>query len=130
VQTVAVNDTIVTAACRMRDDGVGTVVVLDGEGRPQGILTDRDVALRVCAEGRNPLRTTVGETMTTPVDAITEDTAIDWAVNRMAERQVRRLVVVDDEGVLVGLLSMDDVLELLTEEVQDIGSLLRRQMPA
>lgn len=127
VQTVELDDTIVTAACRMRDEEVGTLVILDGEGRPQGIVTDRDLALRVCAEGRNPVRAEVREAMTAPVDAVTEDTSIDWALNRMAERKVRRLVVVDDDGVLVGLLSIDDVLELLAEEAQDVGVLLRAQ---
>lgn len=129
VETVEADDTIVTAACRMRDESVGTLVILDGAGRPQGIVTDRDIALRVCAEGRAPARTRVGDVMTSPVDAVTDDTTIDWAMNRMAERRVRRLVVVDDDGVLVGLLAMDDVLALLVDEAQDIGVLLRRQAP-
>lgn len=130
VETVTADDTVVVATRRMKTERVGTLVVLDTEGRPQGILTDRDIALRVVGETRDPEKTRVADVMTAPVDAINEDTTIDWALHRMADRGVRRLVVVDDDGVMAGLLSMDDVLALLIEEAEDLGALLRQQLPA
>jgi CBS domain-containing protein len=130
VETVTAEDDVVVAARRMKTERVGTLVVLDSEGRPEGILTDRDIALRVVGEIRDPEKTRVSDIMTAPVDAINEDTTIDWALHRMADRGVRRLVVVDDDGVMAGLLSMDDVLALLIEEAEDLGALLRQQLPA
>jgi CBS domain-containing protein len=130
VETAAADDSVRVASNRMKVERVGTLVVLDSDGRPEGIVTDRDIALRVVGERRDPDTTPLSAVMTSPVDAINEDTTIDWALHRMADRGVRRLVVVDDEGMMSGLLSMDDVLALLIEEAQDVGSLLRQQLPA
>lgn len=130
VETAAADESVRVASNRMKVERVGTLVVLDRDGRPEGIVTDRDIALRVVGERRDPDTTPLSTVMTSPVDAINEDTTIDWALHRMADRGVRRLVVVDDEGMMSGLLSMDDVLALLIEEAQDVGSLLRQQLPA
>lgn len=130
VETAAADDSVWVASNRMKVERVGTLVVLDSDGRPEGIVTDRDIALRVVGERRDPDTTPLSAVMTSPVDSINEDTTIDWALHRMADRGVRRLVVVDDEGMMSGLLSMDDVLALLIEEAQDVGSLLRQQLPA
>lgn len=130
VETAAADESVRVASNRMKVERVGTLVVLDSDGRPEGIVTDRDIALRVVGERRDPDTTPLSAVMTSPVDAINEDTTIDWALHRMADRGVRRLVVVDDEGMMSGLLSMDDVLALLIEEAQDVGSLLRQQLPA
>ena len=130
VETAAADESVRVASNRMKVERVGTLVVLDRDGRPEGIVTDRDIALRVVGERRDPDTTPLSAVMTSPVDAINEDTTIDWALHRMADRGVRRLVVVDDDGMMSGLLSMDDVLALLIEEAQDVGSLLRQQLPA
>jgi len=130
VETAAADDSVRVASNRMKVERVGTLVVLDSDGRPEGIVTDRDIALRVVGERRDPDTTPLSAVMTSPVDSINEDTTVDWALHRMADRGVRRLVVVDDEGMMSGLLSMDDVLALLIEEAQDVGSLLRQQLPA
>lgn len=130
VETAAADESVRVASNRMKVERVGTLVVLDRDGRPEGIVTDRDIALRVVGERRDPDTTPLSTIMSSPVDAINEDTTIDWALHRMADRGVRRLVVVDDEGMMSGLLSMDDVLALLIEEAQDVGSLLRQQLPA
>jgi CBS domain-containing protein len=103
---------------------VGTVVVVGDAKRPAGILTDRDVALRCVAEGRDPDVTTVGDLMTRPAACVEESTPIESALARMAGAHARRLVVVDDDGGLVGILALDDVLELLAEEAATIGRLV------
>jgi signal-transduction protein with cAMP-binding, CBS, and nucleotidyltransferase domain len=110
--------------------GVGTVVVLGGDGRPAGILTDRDITLRCVAERRDPDTTRVGSVMSVPVTCVHESTPIESALARMAGVHARRLVVVDEDERLVGILALDDVLELLAEELTIIGKLLRQRTGA
>jgi CBS domain-containing protein len=109
---------------------VGTVVVLGEDRKPLGILTDRDLAVRCVAEGRDPDATDVRSVMSAPVTRVHESTPIESALARMAGARARRLVVVDDEERLVGILALDDVLELLAEEATSIGKLLSQRKSA
>lgn len=130
VHVASPDETVGAAAARMADADVGTVVVLGGDRRPVGILTDRDIALRCVARGLDPERTEVREVMTTPLACVRESTPIESGLARMAGAHARRLVVVDDEERLVGLLALDDVLELLAEEATAIGTLVRKRSGA
>jgi len=124
VQITSPDETVRAVARRMAASGVGTVVVL-GEGRrPLGILTDRDVTVRCVAQARDPDATPVGEVMSAPAACVHESTPIESALSRMAGTGGRRLVVVDGEERLVGILALDDVLELLAEEAATIGRLV------
>jgi CBS domain-containing protein len=111
----------------MRGADVGTLIVVDDERRPIGVVTDRDVVLRCVAEGRDPDATPLSGVMTTPVACVGESTAIEEALQRMAGVPARRLAVNDAEGRLAGILALDDVLDLLIEESEAIGRLLRRR---
>jgi CBS domain-containing protein len=124
VQVAWPDETVRAVAERMAAAGVGTVVVLDSDQHPTGILTDRDVALRCVAARRDPDTTAVRDVMSEPVACIHESTPIESALSRMTSVRARRLAVVDDEERLVGVLALDDVLELLAEEVATIGKLL------
>ena len=124
VQVASPDETVRAVAERMAAAGVGTVVVLDSDQRPAGILTDRDVALRCVAARRDPDTTAVRDVMSAPVACIHESTPIESALSRMTGVRARRLAVVDDEERLVGVLALDDVLELLAAEVTTIGKLL------
>ena len=115
------------AARRMQKADVGALVVVDSEQRPLGVLTDRDVALRCVADGRDPDRTTISALMTAPAICVQETTPIEDALSRMLAIPARRLVVTDDAGLLVGILALDDVAELLAEESGQIGRLLARR---
>ena len=117
------------AAERMHQRAVGTLVVTDDEKRPVGILTDRDLVERVLAQALDPTATTVGEVMTHAPETVSEQDAIEQAIAIMRRTRCRRLPVVDESGQLVGLLSLDDVLQLLAEELSDVGQLLERQTP-
>jgi CBS domain-containing protein len=110
----------------MAEHGVGTLVVLDERQHPTGVLTDRDVVVRLVAKGLDPNSTPIDEIMSTPAECIDESTPIEEGLARMAGVRARRLVVTRDDGRLVGVLALDDVLELLAEEAQSIGRLLRR----
>lgn len=118
------------AAQRMNDRNVGTLVVLDNQQRPIGIVTDRDLALRVVAKGLAPQSTTVGQVMTECPETVGEDTSIEAALTVMRAGPYRRLPVVDDDGRLVGLVSVDDVLDLLAEEFSEVRQLLARESPS
>lgn len=124
-----VDETVRDGACRMRDNNVGTLVVLDDERRPIGIITDRDIVTRVVTEDIDPAYTTLDEVMTRELRSVHESTSIEEALRVMERTGVRRLVVLTDDGSLAGILSVDDVVELLAQETGSIGRLLRREAP-
>jgi CBS domain-containing protein len=126
VHVASAQESVREAARRMREADVGALVVVDGERRPVGVVTDRDVVLRCVAEGRDPDATPLASVMTAPVACVAESTAIEEALRRMAGASARRLAVTDAEGRLAGILALDDVLDLLVEESEAIGRLLRR----
>jgi CBS domain-containing protein len=113
----------------MNSRNVGTLVVLDEEKHPIGIVTDRDLAIRVVGKGLDPGSTPVGSLMTQLPEVVNEDTAIEAALGTMRRGPHRRVLVVNDQRELVGLLSLDDILELLSEEFADIGKLVKGESP-
>ena len=127
IQIMSPDDSVLEAARLMQKESVGTVIVVGDGRRPLGIVSDRDVTVRCVAEGRDPAGTTVRQLMTGPVAGVSETTPIEDALRRMASMQTRRLLVVDREGALVGVLSLDDVLELLAEEAVSIGRIVARR---
>lgn len=106
--TVGADETLEAAARRMRELGVGALPVLD-RGLLCGMVTDRDVAVRGVAAGADPRRAPVRDAMTTQVLACREDDEIEEAARRMESGAVRRLVVLDREGELSGMLSVEDL---------------------
>ena len=118
------------AARRMHDRNVGTLVVCDQARRPVGMLTDRDLAVRVVAAGRDPACTRVGDVMTGEPLSVAPDASVEAALKAMRNGPCRRLPVVDEQGVLAGVVSLDDILSLLTQEFNEIGTLLRREDPS
>lgn len=131
VVTVSPGESIGTAARRMAEHEVGTLVVVEMNSVPQatGIITDRDIAVRCVAGGLDPDKTPVSRPMTTPVVSVDESTPIEQALSKMASAATRRLIVTADGHRLVGVLSVDDVLDLLIEEAKSIAHLLERQTP-
>jgi CBS domain-containing protein len=129
VHTAEPHESVRTAAGRMERNGVGTLVVIDEGKRPLGILTDRDVAVRCVAGRLDPDSTPISEIMSAPVASVSDDTSIESALRLMAGARSRRSVVVNRDGALVGLLALDDVLDLLAEEAEAIGDLVRAQSP-
>jgi CBS domain-containing protein len=101
--------TLQQAALLMREHHVGALVVTAGE-QVAGVLTDRDLAIEVLARGLDAARQTAGSLARSPLVAAHEDEPIDAAVARMQSAGVRRLLVQDAQGHLVGLVSFDDLL--------------------
>lgn len=124
-------ETLLDAARRMRDEHVGSLVVVD-EGVdgpiPVGIITDRDIIVSVLARTDRHLHTVlVGDVMTETVVTARRDEPLADAVARMSAAGVRRLPVVDQHGLLAGIISFDDVIERLAAQIGELVTLLRRE---
>jgi CBS domain-containing protein len=99
--------TVVEAAKHMAQKDVGPIPVVDGD-RLVGIVTDRDIVLRVVAEGRDPSSTKVGDIASKQLETVSPDEDLDSALRKMASAQVRRLPVVENER-LVGIVAQADI---------------------
>ena len=99
---------VADAAKLMRDEDVGLAPVVEGD-RLVGTLTDRDITVRVVAEGKDPQSTTVREVASTDLVTVDPEQDLDEAVRLMAQHQVRRLPVVEEDGRLVGVVAQADV---------------------
>jgi CBS domain-containing protein len=124
--TVGPEESLAKVARLMEQENVGAVVVTQ-QNRPVGIITDRDVALNLCLHGAQP-RDPVQKFMTSAVDTIGDDQGIYNATMKMMELAVRRLPVVDEDGVLVGIVGLDDLLALLSRELRNIAEGVRAEV--
>ena len=117
------SESIKVAARLMREHHVGTVVVVEGdEGlwQPVGIVTDRDLVLEVLAEEVPADKLRIGDLTGSRLLSLPEDGRVSDAIKAMRNRGVRRAPVVDKEGFLVGILAVDDIIDLLSEQLSDI----------
>ncbi len=108
VEVINSNAPAIQAATKMRELDVGSLPVCDGE-RLEGLLTDRDIAIRLVAEGLDPSMTQVNEIMTPGVTYCYDDQTLQEAANVMESQQIRRLPIVDRDKRLVGMLSLGDL---------------------
>lgn len=106
--TIDAGKSVAYAAKMMRDEDVGLAPIVEGD-KLIGMLTDRDIAVRVVAEGRNPDQVTVAEVASKQVVTIDPQQELDEALRIMAKHQVRRLPVVEEDGRLVGVVAQADV---------------------
>lgn len=128
VVTATPETTAVQAARLMREHHVGSLVVIDAgavAGKPVGIVTDRDLVLAVMAEGLDAALFTVGDIMSRDLATVATDASLATAVERLRDRRLRRLVVVDGVGRVVGVASFEDVLEALVGELGTLAQALR-----
>ena len=119
VVTAGPKDSLAKVAKHMQQHNVGTIVVVE-QKRPVGIVTDRDLAMAVCAEKVSP-EEHVQKVMPCPVSTMNQNEGIYTATQYMMENAVRRLPVVDNVGWLVGLVSLDDLLLLLSREMNNLA---------
>jgi CBS domain-containing protein len=104
---LAPTDSVLAAAKAMKDRGIGTVLVMSG-GRLDGLVTDRDIAIRVLAENRDPLTTLVGDICSRELTVLGPDDDFEYATRLVRERAVRRLPVIAG-GTPVGVVSIGDL---------------------
>ena len=104
----------------MLENDCGAIPIV-ADGRPVGMVSDRDIVVRAVAEGRNPVDMTAEEIMSTPVATVAEDASIEELFDVMEDQQIRRVVVVDADGKVCGIVAQADVAELAdAEDVADV----------
>lgn len=124
------DENLLSAAKLMRQYHVGDVVVVeerDGKRIPIGMLTDRDIVVKVVAQELDPCHLAIAEVMTAGLETIRETEEILPTAERMRTLGIRRLPVVDDAGALVGIVTMDDLIDLLAEELRDLAAIAARE---
>ncbi|HET6370188.1 MAG TPA: CBS domain-containing protein [Nitrospiria bacterium] len=124
VVTARGNETVADAAKKMSDNSVGTIIVVDRQAVPVGMITDRDITVRVVAEGKDPTSTRINEAMSEDPIVLNEERGIFEAVKTMCEQGVRRVPIVDGEGKLSGILSLDDLIMIFGEEMASIAGVV------
>jgi signal-transduction protein with cAMP-binding, CBS, and nucleotidyltransferase domain len=115
-------------AQQMRDENVGSVVIANGNS-PTGIVTDRDLTTRVLAEEAASTDQTADDVMSTDLCTVGPDAGFYEAAEAMSENGVRRLPVCDENDELVGIITADDLTELLSDENQMLASVIQAQRP-
>jgi len=118
------------AVSLMRKHHVGDVIVIEQTKQgavPVGILTDRDIVLEILAEDVDLGTVNIGDVMSYELITVTENTTLIDTIKLMRQNGIRRIPVVNDKGILAGLLSVDDLLELLAEQINDIVALISKE---
>ncbi len=129
VVTCLVEASMAQVAIRMRDQHVGAVVVIDDEGarRPIGVITDRDIVLAVVATELEASTITAGDLLVDAPVTIGEEDDVLEAIRTMRAHSVRRLPVTTPDGALAGIVTMDDLVYLLSTEMGYLARLIERQ---
>ena len=109
VECIGPEDTLQDAARKMRDRDVGPLPVCGDDDRLVGMITDRDIVIRAVAEGRDPKATPVREAMTEEIVTCFAEDDVDDAARTMRERQIRRLIVLDADKRLAGIVALGDL---------------------
>ena len=117
VAAVGLDSTVADAINKMLDHHVGAVAIVDNEYRVAGMFTERDVLRKMSLTGLDPNTTLVRQLMTTPVEMATRGTGAGEALSTMLERHFRHLPVADDNGKLLGILSIRNLLEWRVEDL-------------
>jgi predicted transcriptional regulator len=121
---------ILEAARLMRRYHVGDLIVVERKERgnvPGGIITDRDIILNVVAEGRDATSTHVSDVFISDLATVKEVDSLYDTIHWMRSKGVRRIPVVDEDGYLTGVLSVDDILDYLSDELVTLSKLLLGQ---
>ncbi len=130
VVVVEEEKSVTEAAAVMRQYHVGDVVICKakyGKQIPVGIITDRDIALEIVAKGTDPDSIRVGEAMSFDLTAVSEHDDLMHVIEVMRDKGIRRVPVIDADEALVGILTVDDIVDLLSEVLVDLAHLVDRQ---
>lgn len=122
--------TIHDAAHLMRQHHVGDLIVVDRDHEavvPVGILTDRDIVLSVVAPKLDAAVMTVGDVMASELVTCAEELGVTECLRKMRSKGVRRMPIVNAQGHLVGIVSIDDVIEMLADELGEVAKLIARE---
>ena len=130
VVVVEEEKSVTEAAAIMRQYHVGDVVICKakyGKQMPVGIITDRDIALEIVAKGTDPDSIRVGDAMSFDLTTVNEHDDLMHVIELMRDKGIRRVPVIDTDEALVGILTVDDIVDLLSEVLVDLAHLVDRQ---
>jgi CBS domain-containing protein len=130
VITVLIKTSIYEIAALMKNHNIGDVVVVEEEEKqyPLGIITDRDIAIRIVADAVNPNEVCAQDVMSYDLLILKEYQSVQEALDMMCAKQVRRASIVNVEGALVGMISIDDIVLLIADEMNSYAKLIRKQL--
>lgn len=115
--------TNLVAACHeMAEKGIGAIVVTSDDGHPIGIITDRDVAVRVVAEGLDPTQTTVEQAMTQGIVSLPVTSSIEEVTGVMQANGIRRIPLIGRDGQVAGIVSLDDIVVQIAMELGNLAN--------
>jgi CBS domain-containing protein len=127
VETAGPDATVPVLANTMDEKGVGSVVITE-ENRVVGIVTDRDIALTLAREA-DPTTLTAADVMTPEPLTMPPDAGILELTERMDVESVRRVPIVDDNGIIVGIVTLDDLVRLLSVELDHLAAIIAAESP-
>jgi CBS domain-containing protein len=133
VATIRAGESIADAAAQMRAEHVGDLIVVESRGSatvPVGVLTDRDIVVGVVAKRVTPESVTVGDAMTRDVLSVRQDSSLEFALREMRRYGVRRAPVVRANGDLVGIVTVDDLIQHLATQLLRLADLVRFEQDA
>ena len=128
VVTATPDESVYELAETMRDEDIGSVVIVDGD-TPVGIVTDRDLTMQVLAERVDPDESRAEDVMSDGLQTITHDAGFYEATELMSEHGIRRLPVTGANDELAGIITADDLTELLADEQQQLATVIQAQRP-
>lgn len=129
VETAGVDTSVEALAMRLEEARIGSIVI-EEEMKPVGMVTDRDLAVRVVGRDRPASEVTAEDVMSTDVTVVSEDDELMDVTATMREESVRRLPVVNDEGTIVGIITFDDLIRIIVTELSDLASVLQFESPS
>ncbi len=128
----ATKDMMITEAAQvMKQHNIGSIVVVEQQQSsyiPIGMLTDRDIVTKVVTEDLDLDSVTVGDVMNNELLILKQHQTIQEAIDMMSAKGVRRVPVIDNNNILVGVFSVDDLFILLADEIQSVARLIRKQI--
>ncbi|WP_306061631.1 CBS domain-containing protein [Natronococcus wangiae] len=128
VITASPDESVHELATTMREEDVGSIVITDGE-TPVGIVTDRDLTMQVLAEQADPGEMAAEDVMSEELRTIQRDAGFYEATELMSRYGIRRVPVTDADDQLTGIITADDLSELLADEQQELADVVRAQRP-
>ncbi len=118
VVTASPDETVVEAAKKMDENRIGSVVVVDSDGRVIGVLTEADIVRRVVARGLDPRTTRVADVMTPNPVTVNEDTPLTYVADLMRSKDIGHIPVVDEAGKVVGIIARSDIIRFAPELIE------------
>jgi CBS domain-containing protein len=110
----------------MVENDCGCVPVIDEAGRPVGVITDRDIACRAVAQKHDTRAMCAADCMTTPVVAVARDETVDECCDLLETNQIRRVLVVDDDGSCCGIVALADIARHAEEKTEEVVEAVSR----